>query len=92
MAGLEIKSSGLLFLGSGQQNSFAFDFRKTPSGSSWVRPCVSHTSFSDRQATLEYVSEFAFWDFDDPIPPFWGLTLRASGNAQFVFTLVLVTP
>ncbi|MFI0737460.1 hypothetical protein ACH4PU_04990 [Streptomyces sp. NPDC021100] len=92
MAGLEVKSSGLLFLGNGQQNNFAFDFGKVPPGSSWIRPCVNHTSFSDRNAQLEYVSEFSFWDFNDPIPPFWGVTLRATGSSEFIFTLVLVTP
>ncbi|GHI05843.1 hypothetical protein AQI88_09615 [Streptomyces cellostaticus] len=92
MAGLEIKYSGELFLANGQQSGFAYDFRKTVAAGSWIRPCVNQISFSDTKATLEYVSEYAFTDSDDPVPPYGGLTLRATGNSDFFFSMVLVTP
>lgn len=92
MAGLEIKYSAELFLANGQQSGFAYDFGKDVAASSWIRPCVTHTSFSDSSAALEYVSEYAFREGDDPVPPYWGLTLRATGNSDFFFSMVLVTP
>ncbi|ANP48715.1 hypothetical protein J2Z21_007138 [Streptomyces griseochromogenes] len=92
MAGLEIKYSGELFLANGQESGFAYDFRRTAAASSWLRPSVNHTSFSDSSAALEYVSEYAFWEGDDPAPPYWGLKLRATGNSDFFFSMVLVTP
>lgn len=49
-------------------------------------------AFTDANSQLQYVAEYAFWEGADPIPPFWGLTLRSTGNSQFVFTLALVTP
>lgn len=91
MAELEIKYSGELFLANGQQCGFAYDFRKAAAAGSWIRPSVNHTSSSDSSSALEYVSEYAFWD-EEPVPPYWGLTLRASGNSDFFFSMILVTP
>lgn len=92
MAGLEFGRSGFLFLGDGQQGDFAFDFGRDPNMFAWIRPSVYFHAFTDQHSRLQYVAEYSFWDGTNPIPPFWGLTLRSSGNSQFVFTLALVTP
>ena len=92
MAGLEFARSGVLFLANGQQQNYAFDFGKDPTGYNWIRPAVYFNAFTDQSSQLQYVAEYAFWDGADPIPPFWGLTLRATGNCQFVFTLARVSP
>ncbi|MCP3822708.1 hypothetical protein NLX86_32880 [Streptomyces sp. A3M-1-3] len=92
MAGLEFRRSGFLFIGNGQQQEMAFDFGRDPNVFSWIRPSVYFHAFTDRDSRLQYVAEHAYWDGGHPIPPFWSLALRSTGNSQFVFTMALVTP
>ncbi|MFG2221661.1 hypothetical protein ACIBK8_13455 [Streptomyces sp. NPDC050161] len=91
MANIEVLRSPFLFLADGQQQTFARDFGKNPNVFAWIRPCVYFHPFTDALSRLQYVSEYAYWEGNDPIPPFWGVELRATGNTQFVMLLMLVT-
>ncbi|HET9380812.1 MAG TPA: hypothetical protein VFP69_08275 [Streptomyces sp.] len=53
---------------------------------------MHHTNFSHPSAMLQYVAEYTHWDGNHPIPPFWSPTLRASGNSDFVMTIIDVNP
>jgi hypothetical protein len=91
MANVELIRSGFLFLANGQQQLYEYDFGKNPNQFSWIRPNAYFHPFTDALSRLQYVAEYSYWEGNNPIPPYWGLELRAFGNTQFVIVLMLVT-
>lgn len=84
-------ASGALFMASGADEWWHWQWPNDQSAGFWVRMCVSQNPLSDQTATLYYLGEAVSWDNSQGIPQTRWVHLSAVNASSFDISMITVT-